>query len=394
MTVRYIERSEFTDSELIKSIAFARKAMTPRNDADDPDVIYKSIIGCFDEQGHMAARARNIDYTCTFDGKQVPMTGLSGVASLPQTRNQGYVRAIARFAFEQDRKRGVVFNSLFPFSHAYYRRFGYEIASEQQLVRIPTEDLSGYARLAFTARMHKDEDGYEQIRAISSAMNSRYNLGMHLNDRQFLKSLGGDALLHGNYRFILYRQEKPCAYLLYTDNAGPDGVCTAEVEQLEFVDDQALLCALGFLYRLRARYQYIRFQLPSDISFLRLLPEPKNADLMLRSYGMARILNVETAILSMRHPKSGGQYVLCVHDGMIPDNEGVYTVTYADNVMVEKKPERAPDLSLDIGTLTQLVLGYSTLAEALIKTGVEVHGNEQTLSEVFIKKPTYLSFHF
>ena len=218
---------------------------------------------------------------------------------------------------------------------------------------------------------------------------------MHLSDRQFLKSLGGDAFVHGTYRFLLYRQQKPCAYLLYTDVAGQDGICTAEVEQLEFVDDFALLCALGFLYRLRARYQYIRFQLPSDTPFLRLLPEPKNAELLLRPYGMARVLNVEAAIKSMRHPNSSGRYTLCVHDAMIPDNEGVYAVTYkSGGAVVEKTGNGAPDMSLDVGTLAQLVLGYSAPAEACIKEGIEIHRNEQALNEVFVKRPTYLSFHF
>ena len=243
--------------------------------------------------------------------------------------------------------------------------------------------------------MHENEEGYADIRTISSAMNARYNLGMHLSDRQFLKSLGGNATMHGDYRFILYRQDKPCAYLLYTDQVSPDGVCTAEVQLLEYIDDHALLCALGFLYRLRARYAYVRIPLPQDVSFLRLLPEPKNAALSLYPYGMARILNVETTLSQMHHPEGSGRYVLKVSDEMIPDNVGIYTVTYWDgNVAVQRTPDGWPDISLTIGTLTQLVLGYATPAEAALKPGVEICGVEQALNAVFVRKPTYLSFHF
>ena len=78
MIVRHIERHEFDESEKIKSIAFARKITTPKNDADDPDAIYPSILGCFDDDGRMMARLRNIDYQCTFDGNILPVTGLSG----------------------------------------------------------------------------------------------------------------------------------------------------------------------------------------------------------------------------------------------------------------------------------------------------------------------------
>lgn len=396
MHVRHIARHEFEAAEAIKLIAFGRKQVTAPNDADDPDAIFQSVIVCCDDDDNITARARNIDYRCMFDGHEVLMTGLSGVASLPEARGLGRVRAIVSFLFAEDRARGVLLGTQFPFSHAYYRRFGYEIASERQVVRIPTPALSPFSSLPFFVKMHRLSDGFEDLRAVSTRMSARFNLGMRLTDRQFAKVCGGDPLVFGDYRYVLCDTDgTPCAYLYYTDRDQGSGNITARVEILEYVDQKALLCALGFLYGLRARYTHVELPLPTTERLQRHLPEPADATTELAPYGMARILNVAGTLEKMRHPGGRGSYALCVRDEMIPDNDGVYTISYRDAVAsVSKTPKAAPDLICDIGTLTQLVLGYCALDEITTKTGVTITNNDATLRSVFVRKPTFLSFHF
>jgi predicted acetyltransferase len=396
MHVRHIQRHEFDESERIKHIAFGRKLTTPKNDADDPDAIFTSVVVCCDESDAITARVRNIDYTCMIDGQQAFMTGLSGVASLPEARGLGRVRAILQYIFEEDYARGVHINAQFPFSHSYYRRYGYEIASERQVLRTPTNNLSTFGKARFGARMHNIEDGFDDIRLVTARMSERYNLGMRLNDRQYKKIFGGDALHHGDYRYILYDTGgAPIAYLYYVDREDADGTCTAAVQVLEFVDEAALLCALGFLYSLRARYAFIECPLPGDVRILRLLDEPKDATVRLIPYGMARLVNAKATLALMRHPQGSGRYAVAVKDDMLSPNNATFVVSYEDGAArVERVEANDADMHCTIGALTQLVLGYADIGQAALWPGVSLTSNRETLARVFTKRPTLLSHYF
>lgn len=396
MYVRHIERHEYEEADHVKLIAFGRTAQAPKNDADDPDAIYNSLVACFDDAGTITARARNIDYRCMFDGNEVFMSGLSGVASAAHARGRGRVRAIIRYLLQEDYARGVLLGALFPFSHAYYRRFGYALSSERQLIRVKTQSLHPFSSCSFDAHMHRLADGFADIRTITNRMSARYNLAMRLSDRQYRKACGGDPVLHGDYRFILYdAQGAPCAWLHYTDHAHRADAFTARVHALEYVDLPALLCAFGFLYGLRARHEYVEFPLPCDVNILRLLPEAKTAHCMRVPYGMARIVNVRAMLEQMHHPEGTGGYTIGVTDDILHENDGVFCVTYqGGKAAVSSAPHNKPDLRVSIGTLTQLVLGYISLDEAAVLPGVHVADSAPVLGRVFARKPTLLSYHF
>ena len=244
--------------------------------------------------------------------------------------------------------------------------------------------------------MHRLDDGFADIRLITNRMSARYNLAIRPSDRQYKKACGGDAVQHGDYRFILYdTQNAPCAWLYYTDHEDESGKCTARVHMLEYTGTPALLCALGFLYGLRARYASVELHLPHNENILYLLNQPNDVACTATPYGMARILNVQAVLELMRHPKSAGSYVLHVMDKMLPDNDGVYTVSYIHGKShVTRTPQCTPDLRLNIGMLTQLALGYVGLEQAYVQPEIEVLSNKAVLHNVFVRKPTLLSYHF
>ena len=62
-----------------------------------------------------------------FDGNTYTMTGIGGVASLPQYRRQGGIRGCFEAALPAMYQDGHAFSYLYPFSTAYYRKFGYEM---------------------------------------------------------------------------------------------------------------------------------------------------------------------------------------------------------------------------------------------------------------------------
>ena len=66
------------------------------------------------------------DFTVQFDGSPCQLGGIGGVATLPQYRRRGGIRACFREALPDMYGSGYDFSYLYPFSTAYYRKFGYE----------------------------------------------------------------------------------------------------------------------------------------------------------------------------------------------------------------------------------------------------------------------------
>ena len=394
MGIRHITRDEYDAANEIKYIAFHRKPFAFKNDADNPDAIYHSLIGYYDEVGTMTACMRNIDYDIFFEGACVPACGITNVVSSPEARGRGRIREIFQYVFDEDRARGRLFSMLYPFSHVYYRQFGYALCAYRQTVRIPIEQLSPYAHMPMRARLHREADGFDAIRRIESRMLSRYNMAMLLTDRQYRKALGGDAYTHGDYRYILSDPTgTPCAYLYFTAES-TDGACCAAIHALAYTDTLALQRVFGFLYGLRAQYAFAQLLLPIDIDLLQMLPEPQYAKADIVPYGMARILDVQAVLSRMRHPQGHGTYTLRVSDPFSPANEATYTVSYEHGRATVCQTQRQPDLIVDVGTLTQLVLGTQALDCVLWKESVSLLQNEQTLHAVFVQKPVYFPHHF
>ena len=62
---------------------------------------------------------------------------------------------------------------------------------------------------------------------------------------------------------------------------------------------------------------------------------------------------------------------------------------------MERLPEGSPaDLSLDIGALTQLCLGFLSLDELLFKPGVVLNSNQDLLKKAFPKGAVFLNEFF
>ena len=82
------------------------------------------------------------DFTQFFDGNRVKMGGIGGVATLPSHRRKGGIRSIFQAALTDMYENGYEISYLYPFSTAYYRKFGYENCVNRQNVTVDLGLLS------------------------------------------------------------------------------------------------------------------------------------------------------------------------------------------------------------------------------------------------------------
>lgn len=158
----------------------------------------------FDEDGEMMSTFTISDFTVQFDGSPCKMGGIGGVATLPQYRRRGGIRACFREALPDMYGSGYDFSYLYPFSTAYYRKFGYENCVQKygwtvdlSLLNPPKE--GGSFRLA-----EKGCPMTAEIRALDAIWESHYNMMVLHGDEDYDWTRKCDPAVKQDFTYVCF----------------------------------------------------------------------------------------------------------------------------------------------------------------------------------------------
>src|SRR5215208_3805556 len=99
-------------------------------------------VHVIEEDGEARASTTVLPLDSFVQGEWRPMGGISAVMAHPAYRRRGYAGELMRAVLRDMRERDVALSLLSPFAHAFYRVFGYELASEAIEYRLKPSDLS------------------------------------------------------------------------------------------------------------------------------------------------------------------------------------------------------------------------------------------------------------
>ena len=371
---------------------------------DERDV--RGYLGVFDAQGRLASALQVLPFAVGYDGHIVGMLGIGGVATLPEQRAQGNVRALLTHVFEQadaymqhceTQQPQALYSALYPFSNSYYRRFGYEA------ILLPSATVNMTAFEAFgqpdsVEMLAEPGDAHGASLDTLTALHDAFARTCNLNAlRGGAENTWNDALNGGlkkaRYAYLMRDADgTPNAYLVLHSHSDPGNQYRNRLTLRDFGcrDEASLRKALGFLYTLRARYTEVSMMLPADTAPYTWFAEPYDGTFAQQSCGMARLLDARRGLELMRHPRGSGGYTLQVTDAFCPKNDGVYRVEYQDGkALAVRENGGTPDAGVSIEALALLTLGCLSWREALGRGDVRPYANDVTLSEVFIKKRLY-----
>ena len=239
MSVREITEKELLlECDRISSIAFCYSwdQEEAAKNLEKPDHRTNVTFGSFNQEGALAACLQLPEYRVWYQGQSVPMVGVGGVASLPEHRRGGAIRELFQTALPWMRQRGAVLSSLYPFSHLFYRKFGYELCHFSFSYKIPTEALASFS-CTCQVRMLLPGEGLEadlpRLRQVYNAWLGQHNLTVDREDRHWKDLVGTNATKERRYAYLLEEDGKPLAYVIFTaeDAPAPQGK-TGKIREL------------------------------------------------------------------------------------------------------------------------------------------------------------------
>lgn len=403
MIVRRIRPEEYKRCQQLCALAFEYEMkdadQTPGQMVDrvrrDPrsmqDVHWDSQWAAFEDDGAtMMATMTVIPWRARFDGHEVTMAGIGGVASLPQYRRGGAIRGCFEAALPHMYAGGALLSYLYPFSHAFYRKFGYELGCDWMLWRvglsgIPAAEVGGSWRLS-----EPDRPLTADIRAVDRVREARYNCMVLGGDTEYLY-LREDPFVTKNYTYVYYDASgRPRAHMTLAPGDG-----ALDCKRFVFNDREGFAGLMQLLRRFAADHSHAAFAAPADVDLRGLFPEWRLdcVERSLRQRGMVRAVNAG-ALLGLARARGEGRLTVGIEDRQIPQNHGCFEVAFAPGTPNRvRRVDAEPDIALTIQDFSRLITGCADLDPEWLP-GVRLNVPTDRAAGLFYRKPAFISAYF
>ena len=336
-----------------------------KNSRLDPERVY-----VIEDDGEVRASVTVLPLESFVDGEPRPMGGIAAVMAHPAYRRRGYAGDLMRAALRDMREREVSLSLLAPFAHAFYRSFGYELATEAIEYRLKPSDLSTSPEQRYL-RAYREGD-LPSLMSLLEEEAKRHPLCVRRSERHWRSSLS-----RKDREVAVYGREGDVeGYVLYKmsgweENGDPQR--TLSVQEMVAATPRARDALISFMAGLDPMTYGIKLYTPRGeplhpylkSSYVTAKVEPDQ---------MLRLVDVEGA-LGYLNRAAEAPLVLEVSDDGVPENVGEYTLGVGEIVRGAEAAER---VSLDVRQLARLYAGYLP-ARQLARYGLVEPGSERAL---------------
>ena len=396
MEVRKLKPEENVRLQLLEHICFVEWApedrlawlKDPLAHADN----YEYAWGCFDADGTLLSGVSVMPAQMAMNGRAADMAFTGGVVTLPEARNRGCIKKIYEKAFYAMKEQGIVYSFVYPFSFAFYRKFGYEHAYSRSRASIGMEALGIYP-FPDGVRAYVTGGPAGDFKTVYGQFICDKNLAIIRDEKGWAKLLDRDPHARRQFTYIHYAANGPDAYLLYEPKTDEDGN-TLKIEELVWSDLNGLYAMLGFIYGLNPQYGTVSWEVPECLDVFGLVENSFDVSVKWEHAGMNRVIDAAGALELIEAPVGGGSFVLSVYDKFLPFNSGRYLIEWEAGHLSVKTTDKTPDAETGIETLAQLTAGYLTFPQILNRKNFQIHSKHETLAALFPRKNLFMTEMF
>lgn len=391
MKLRRLNPEDFLPMQNNMNIAFRfDRQETPVDTNNEVEHSY----GAFTDDGKMTSSVISTPYRCSYWGHVVGMSGIGGVATFPEYRREGHMRHLLPFVLKASYDKGDVLSSLFPFSHIFYRKFGYETGAPIQFCEFGMEAFKGFPYIGSVKQFMPGDDKTD-IQAIYAAFQKNHNFLVDRDDGYWKHRLDKDPYVTHHHTYVWYDETGAAqAYCLF-EHAQDGDKKIYSILDWAYTSPKALHGLFGFFKLLTPSGESIRFKLPADANLFAIFQEPYDISVNVRNCGMFRVINAAEALRLHPWPADLTGFTVRVHDTILPENDHTYRVDCSGQTTVTIDDSAEADLELSIQALSQLLPGAMDLPTLLsCRQDIQLHRPSDTLLKAFPTNPCFLIENF
>lgn len=382
-----MEIRRLTDQNILEHEKLASQAFVFHYDEAEATALPSEImLGAFTEEGRLAADMEIYDRVCFFGNETLRCAAVGGVASKPEYRRLGAVRAMFR-ELEAGRVLGQTWDIgiLYPFSEPYYRKLGYAPVGTKLRVSVPFTEFADIPR-ASGARLYEGGDGTPLL-SLYNSVSRHYVLDFRRDD---IGVWDKEPYSEGVYTYILrdrggQENENACATFSLDRTAG-----SVNVKEIFFTDREAMLGILGFLRCFDGNLGRIVFEsLPADSPLLRCIADAGKAEILASHAGAVKILRPENVLRKHAWGSGAGSFVMRVNEW------GTFAVTYENGAADIKKTDSPPDIVLGQTAAAKILFeGLYDERELSFLPDAQINGRVGDILRAFPRREVYFNDPF
>jgi predicted acetyltransferase len=368
VTIRPVEPAELDDVAEMRAVGFGgRKEHILVRLKNDPR--YKNaelVVAEFD--GQLVGTASVFPAQMWLSGVPLSVGAVAGVTVLPSYKRKGIAGKLMETLITKMHADGLALSVLFPFSHRYYNNFGYGTISDLHAYAIAPENIAVTGDASQVRPFSPDD--LPMMRVV-------YKGQMTWHNGWFTRSNAWwDNIVERWQNIVVFETDGFIdGYLIFLNKNGPKGEKILHIREFFAAEPEAYQALLAYLAQ--QKVEVIEYLAPADTPLRYSLAEPIAVNAENRHWifndlchitpgPMGRIINLSEALTTRFYTRGmSGERVLKVRDPQVPANEAPIVFRLVDG-RAETRPagDAAPQIETDISTLTQVMCGYLTSADA------------------------------
>lgn len=346
------------------------------------------VLGWFDGE-KLISQLAVYPFQVNIFGRTFEMGGLTGVGTYPEYSGLGLMNKLMRQALLDMQERRQSISYLFPYSFPFYRRKGWEIISDKMTFEIRDYQLPKIRKVpGYVERLDTE---HPDVRRVYRHFSSMRHAAMIRNElawdeywRWDLDDLTAAVYYDGSHQ--------PVGYLLYWISKD-----VLHVKEMVYINQEARIGLWNFI---SAHFSMVSKVIGNTYTNDPLAFWLDDGDIKetIAPYYMARIVDVKQFLTQYPFKALGTEIHLTFEltDPILEWNQGVFTLHVSETGQGELvQSEGFADFSLDIQTLTTMMLGYKRPSYLAVIGRFTANKQTVELLENLIERETpYFSDYF
>lgn len=398
-----VEYRALPDSKLDDFRAYLTYAFNPTGDRYDPEEAEEppppwrvgDRRGVFDGDQLVSVCVHHI-FDTQIRGDWFDMGGLSAVATPPEFRRRGHIRTLLEETLHEYRDRDAFISALWAFSDSFYAKYGWATANRYVHQTGPPEAFAFAREYESGEFVRPEKSDWETLNQIQLDHGERYALTVNRTE-EWWKNRAFHGWRDDPYLYAWKQDGRMQGYLNYTIDETDDGNSQIRIWDFAYSSHEARMNLFRFLASHQDQIDSVRHGGPVDSILIDLLDDPSKLTYEVKAGPMVRLVDVEEALEAISYPASvDASLTLSVEDGLAAWNDDTFVLEISGGSVDVSRTDDSPDVSMDVGSLSQLFVGYRPIERLALEGDAVIHTESaaNALAEAFPEEPVFLRENF